>query len=240
MCSSKLVGTSTIRDMACYLCSECAERPGVAACTVARTNPPPNPLSSCDTTCGRCWKNWAFNICSHFRAEEALHHREDCSKISWEQHPSMGISGDGSYHAYVFSLPPSAPVHVTEYLPLIAEGLAHHPLFLLFCQPTICTLVHKFNLNQIEKKGHIKKVAEWHLDLLGATRDEKDYRIKWCKRRMDLCTVQCPSTMSFFSVYDLTLYSKSCREVVVVICSWDNLTVGKRISANVARYENNF
>lgn len=110
-----------------------------------------------DTTCDRWWRNWAFNICSHFRAEEALHQREDCSKVSWEQHTSIGSLGDGSYHAYVLSAPASAPVCVTEYLPLIAEGLALHLLSLLICQPSICTLLHKFNLNQTEKKGHIKK-----------------------------------------------------------------------------------
>lgn len=112
---------------------------------------------SSNTTCGRWQRNWAFNICSHFRAEEALCHGEDCSKVSQEQHTSMGISGDGSYHACVFSVPASAPVRVTEYLPLIAERLALHPLFLLSCQPRICTLLHKFNLDQMEKKRHIKK-----------------------------------------------------------------------------------
>lgn len=54
-------------------------------------------------------------------------------------------------------VPASAPVCVTEYLPLIAEGLALHPLFLLPSQPSMCTLLHKFNLNQMEKKGCIKK-----------------------------------------------------------------------------------
>lgn len=70
---------------------------------------------------------------------------------------STHISGDESCHAYVFSVPASAPACVTEYLPLIAQGLALHPLFLLSSQPGICTLLHKFNVNQMEKKGHIKK-----------------------------------------------------------------------------------
>lgn len=78
----------------------------------------------------------------------------------------MGISGDGNYHAYVFSAPASAPVCGTEYVPLIAEGLALHPLFLLSSQPSICTLLHKLNLNQMEKKRTYYKVTEWHLDLL--------------------------------------------------------------------------
>lgn len=80
---------------------------------------------------------------------------------------------------------------------------------------------------------------EWHLDLLGATKDAKDYRIKWCKRQMDLCIVPFPRTMRVFSFYELILSSKNCREVVI-ICSGENLTARKRTSANVARYENNF
>lgn len=102
------------------------------------------------------WRSWAFSSCSDVRAEEALRHPDDCSKLSWEQHTFLGISGDGSYHAYVFSVPTPDPVCVTEDLPLLAEGLALHPLFLLSSQPSICTLLHKFNLNQMEKKGHIK------------------------------------------------------------------------------------
>lgn len=90
-------------------------------------------------------------------AGEALSHCDNCSTVSWEQHTSVGISGDGSYHALCSPVPASAPVCVTEYLPLIAEGLALHPLFLLPSQPSMCTLLHKFNLNQMEKKGCIKK-----------------------------------------------------------------------------------
>lgn len=98
-----------------------------------------------------------------------LSHGENCSKVSWEQHTPMGISGDGNYHAYVFSVPASAPVCGTEYVPLIAEGLALHPLFLLSFQPSICTLLHKLNLNQMEKK----RTLQSHRVVFGFTRCNK-------------------------------------------------------------------
>lgn len=131
MCSSKLIRTATIRDMACYLSSDCAESSGLAAHPVLGQVLLHSLWHRSNTTCGRWWRNWALSICSDFRAEEALSHPDDCSEVSWEQHTFVGISGDGSYYAYVFSVPISAPVCVTECLPLPAEGLELHPLFLL-------------------------------------------------------------------------------------------------------------
>lgn len=147
ICSSKLVRTSTIRVMA-TLSLVTSQKPRFGSSNSGGDRPVTTAsgteVPSWPTTGGGGTRH---STSAQISEQEALSHYVDCSRISWEQHTSAEISGEGSYHTHVFSslVAAWAPVCVTEALPPISQGLAFHPLLLLPSQPTICTLLHKFN-----------------------------------------------------------------------------------------------
>lgn len=129
----------------------------------------------------------------------------------------------------VFSpVPARAPVCVTESSPLISQGLAFRPLLLLPSQPTICTLLTNLNLNKMGKKD----ILRGHLMAFSFVRCDKGCNGLYYK----MVQKANGSQSSLPKCLDTGIQKLQGTSV----CSLNNLTLRKRISANVARYESHF
>lgn len=100
---SKLVGVSPIRDTVAFSLHWLHRKPRSGSPGSSRDEPFTMASGTGVTPPTAGGGGIGHSTSAQISDQEALSHCVDCRKISWEQHTSAEISGDGSYHARVVS-----------------------------------------------------------------------------------------------------------------------------------------